>query len=202
MFNRQVFNRGKFNRITVTQSTGKEVFFYGTVEIKLDIEEKLSRTRGYSSNVDLKLSAEANLSAVKSYSAKVEMNLSANGRLTRTRPLDGQINLELSASGNLTRLRNLRGTVILQMQVQADEFHIYRSEFIDLPGIAIMPGGLLVIELKEMIVALNGNHSAIKHLTRDSDFFLFLPGVNELTYTNTSQQGLADMRVQWHDAWK
>ncbi|MCL2248681.1 MAG: hypothetical protein FWC13_05380 [Oscillospiraceae bacterium] len=202
MFNRQALNRGKFNRTPATKSTGKEVFFYGTVEMKLDAKEKLSRTRGYNSNVALKLSADANLSAIKSYSAKVKMNLSANGRLTRTRPLDGHIDLTLSVGGHLTRLRNLSGAVVLQMQVRADEFHIYRSEFIDLQGITIMPGGLLVIELKEMIVSLNENHSAIKHLTRESDFFLFMPGVNELTYTNTSQQGLADMRVQWHDAWK
>jgi hypothetical protein len=52
-----------------------------------------------------------------------------------------------------------------------------------------------------MTVTMNGQN-IMRFVDRESEFFEFNPGNNEVTFETTTANGRVDMRVLWKDRWK
>jgi len=199
MFNRQPFNRGRFNRST---GNANSVLFYGTAEIAVGAQvDKMNAARGYKGDADIAIYATGKINYSANLKGIVTIGIEADGQFRRVRSLDGKAEIAIAASGSIIRARHLQGEAVIAITAISEGFNTFRYEIISLtrPGFIFRPGDELIIDMDSMTVTQNGQN-VMRFVDRESEFFLFNPGNNEVTYTSTVTAGRVDVRILWKDA--
>jgi len=197
MFNRQPFNRGKFNRSAVAANS---VLLYGDAGLELEAAGKLNVSNTFKGNAALELSATGKVTYSANLKGYADLFLFAGGQVTRSRTFEGYADLNLTADGNLIRARIISGDALLMLTVDNEGFNTFRYEQISLPGLVVRQGDELIIDMENMTITMNGVN-VMRFLSRDSEFFRLNPGNNEITYESTVAAGRVDLRILWKDAW-
>ena len=122
----------------------------------------------------------------------------ADGQPLRLRSLVVCVGMLLSADAQYVRVKFARGRTYLVIRTACGGFEIWQYERIALPGLILRPNDEIVIDTDKLTVTHN-QQNAMRFVSRDSEFFLFNPGPNELTLRMSA--GQAEMRILWKDAW-
>ena len=197
MFNRQHFNRGRFNRSSVAVNS---VFLHGDMGLGLETAGELNVSSAFNGNAALELTAVGKMTYSANLEGYVDLFLVMDGQVIRPRPLKGNADLSLNVEGKIARYRNFDGDALLMIAVISEGFNTFRYETISLPGLVIQAGEELIIDMENMTVTLNGQN-VMRFLSRDSEFFHLNPGNNEVTYESTVSTGRVDLRILWKNAW-
>lgn len=176
MFNRQPFNRGKFNvGITSTMSNS------GIGQIKL----KTTDVKVYkiiSANSISNMSLKGSLEGTKVY--RVEATPS---NMTMTAKSEGtKVYIVIADNANMF------------MTSQADQ--ILAGEKIIKLEKALMPGDELIINTCDMTITLNGTNAA-DYFSDESNFFDLLKGINILIYSDSESNRDISFDIIWKDKW-
>lgn len=176
MFNRQPFNRGKFN-IQTTQSIGNS---------------------GIALMVMGANSIQANRIINASGIASMYMKDSVKG--TNVKFSKGETSLILNTLGSGTK-NFIVASDISSMVLSAEANQVLAGEQeINLNGIILKPGDELVINTCDMTVTINGQN-AMEYFSNDSDFFTLLNGTNTLVYSDSNTSRNISFDVIWKDRW-
>ena len=197
MFNRQPFNRGRFNR---TISSVNSVFLYGGATLKVEAAGNINAVKSFKGSAALNLIVTGKVNYSASLKGYADLFLYADGALIRAHNLEGYAPLALSAEGNIIRYRNLSGDMLLILALNNEGFNTFQYEQISLPGLLIRAGDELIIDTDNQTVTLNGQN-VMRFVDRYSEFFRFRPGTNEVTYESAGEGSRADIRILWKDAW-
>ncbi len=175
MFNKQPFNKGKFN------STTEDAFSFFAEGI-------------------ISFGAKAELTTVKTMQANSNIQTITQGNLIKSRKFKGNSEIETSTNCiQLQRVRKFEGNSIIETNAQSTGFNSYGYEFITLTGLTLRQGDELIIDTGEMTVELNGQN-VINYLTIDSEFFSIKPGENIIIFENGIVNSKADIKILWKDA--
>lgn len=176
MFNRQPYNRGKFNKPSV-------------------------QTTSISGLSVLKLSGEP----VKPQQVMISYGMSAlmlqsTSNATNIKNSGGSITLILDSKISPTKIHyGIANISDIQLQTKG-EHTLAGEERISLPGLVLKPGDELVIDTCEMTVSVNGQNM-MKFVSDDSEFFSLLPGDNEIIYTDGVTTRKVSIDILWKDRW-
>lgn len=177
MFNRQAFNRGKFNA-PVSQSyslSGTSSMKMGTEPIKVSLH----------------------------ISAKLEVtNLVLNTELDQTTVLlmSGLANMAMTSKAVAIHDISIKSLESSMAMDTTSEPYISGEDVIDLKGIVLRPGDELVINTCDMTVTINGQN-AVKFVTDDSSFFELLTGENNIIYSDSNTARNIIFDIIWKDRW-
>ena len=212
-FNRMQFNRGKFN--SSSHLTNKVGMNFGTtghmnitkairglVEMEFDTSTIFNTSSNYKGNTDIILDSKTSkLNIAKKLQASATIEFTIAGRINAAIPYQGSATMSFqSMVSKLNKASGLQGVINIIFETQSEGFLIYRYEHIYLPALSIAVGGELIIDTDNMTITLNGQN-VMQHLSRDSEFFLINPAINETVYTSNNANNRADIRILWKDAW-
>lgn len=171
------FNRGKFN-----VSGGDTTSFICDVKSTHRMEAKLS-------------------TLVKLERTTLSAAHDVTGRLSATLAARCLIQSAFSGVARPKYLVNL-GTaqIAAQFSLSAPTLRTTAYDYIDLKGIALMPGETLEIDTENMTVTINGKN-AVQHWQLGSKFFELAPGENTFIYYDTGSSRKAALTVTWRDRW-
>ena len=196
MFNRQPFNRGKFNR---SRTTDRSVYFFGNANLTLEAEGFINNVSTFRGAADIYLTGKGRLNYNAELNGYVSVVMQADGFLIRVIPFKGFAAVNVIAAGKLLRTRIIRsGKVSVIVLAASGGFNTYRYEYLKLPDLIVRVGDELIIDTDLLTVTLNGQN-VIPQLSRDSEFFLFNPNVNDVIYTSGSPDDNVDIRILWKD---
>lgn len=190
-FNRMTFNRGEFN------TSGRPV---NRAAMSLGMTGQMSVAGAVRGCAAIALKPTGRLSAYFSFNGSTGLEVTAAGQVNAGIPLGGKVETALDSTGALNRRRGLDGFLDIVLTVHSDGFNIFRYEHIHMPTLNIPVGGELIIDTDNMTITLNGQN-VMRHLSRDSEFFLLNPATNEIVFTSGNQNNRADIRVLHKDAW-
>ena len=176
MFNRQPYNRGKFN-VQTTQSIGNNglaVMLLGVNSVQPSV---IISTNGFA-NFSLKQETDATVLRYSSGSSQIILNTQVEG--TKVFIVEGGAsNIRMETAAN---------------QVLAGE------SVISLEGIILRPGDELIINTCDMTVTLNGQN-AMEYFSDDSEFFNLLNGINTIIYNDGNDERDVSFDIIWKDRW-
>lgn len=200
MFNRQAFNRGKFNR---NSGNVNVVLLHGDCDIVLAADGRLNATMPLSGQADIVLATDGPMNMAAAFDGMADIVLAADATVTRARPFDGVADIVIFADGQLVRAKHLSGASVIALGMSSAGFNTFGYETISLtrPGFIFRPGDEIIIDMENMTVTMNGQN-IMRFVDRESEFFEFNPGNNEVTFETTTAAGRVDMRVLWKDRWK
>lgn len=177
MFNRQPFNRGKYNipSSTISGNSGIALLKLGTIPVNAE------RTISASGQTGLKLGSVADGTIVK-YAAI------ASSVLVMDNIADGTKVFIVEAG---------EATLVIQSQAihQISGEQVMRFE-----GLVLRPGDELVINTGDMTVTLNGKN-AMEFFAADSEFITLLNGENIIEYNDESGTRNISFDIIWKDRW-
>lgn len=176
MFNRQPYNRGKFNKPSVqaTSISGLSILKLSGEPVK---PQQVMTSYGMSS---LMLRSASNATNIKNSVGSATLIL--DSKASPTKIYYGIANIS-------------------DIQLQTKGEHILAGEeLISLPGLILKPGDELVIDTCEMTVSVNGQNM-MKFVSDDSEFFSLLPGDNEIIYTDGVTTRKVSIDILWKDRW-
>lgn len=176
MFNRQLFNRGKFNTSN-TQSIGNS-----GIGLMLMKTNPIPSTKVISASglTGLKLNQESLITLVKYSKGISDLNLDAIGEGTKVFIVTSYIsNLSMVTEAN----QSLAGESVIALE-----------------NINLKPGDELIINNCDMTITINGQN-AMEYFTNDSDFFNLLAGLNTLIYSDSNVSRNISFDVIWKDMW-
>lgn len=176
MFNRQPYNRGKFNTPSI-----KTTSISGISILKLAGNEVKPR-QDMTSFVTTAMVLRALNDPINIKSSSAIANLMMDGKGTQTKIRYGIANIS-----------------DIQLQTKG-EHTLSGEELIKLPGLVLKPGDELVIDTCEMTVSVNGQNM-MKFVSNDSEFFSLLPGDNEIIYTDGVTTRKVSIDILWKDRW-
>lgn len=176
MFNRQPYNRGKFNApLTVTSSNS------GIALLKLEaIPVSAQRTISASGQASMKLGSLTDGTIIK-YST-------ASAVLTMSGVADGTKVFIVSA-----------GTAALVIMTQATH-QLSGEQMMRFEDLSLRPGDELVINTCDLTVTLNGLN-AMEYFAADSEFITLLNGKNIIEYNDESGTRNISFDIIWKDRW-
>ena len=89
---------------------------------------------------------------------------------------------------------------VTETKGSGDGVTVHRFAELALPGIGMKAGDVLVIDIENMEITLNGSN-ALDRLSDDSDpeNFRIHPGTNRISFDGDPAE--ADIRVAWKDRW-
>ena len=176
MFNRQPYNRGKFNvpSAAISSNSGIALLKLGAVPVSAQ------RTISASGQASLKLGSLTDGTIIK-YST-------ASAVLTMSGVADGTKVFIVSA-----------GTAALVIMTQATH-QVSGEQAMRLEGLVLHPGDELVINTGDMTVTLNGQN-AMQYFSADSEFITLLNGENILEYNDESTSRDISFDIIWKDRW-
>ena len=172
----------------------------GIADMSLDPAGELNAAVSYIGSAVISLETLADLNKAHGLQGDADIGLAAAGTLNTAVPFRGNPDMAFTAGGHLNRVFGLGGNSNIIFAVYNEGFNIFRYEHIHLSGLNIPVGGEIIIDTENMTITLNGQN-VMRHLSRDSEFFLLNPARNELVYTTANQNDRADIRVLWRDAW-
>ena len=176
MFNRQPYNRGKFNTPSIQTASNS-----GISILKLAGNEVKPRQDMTSFGTTAMILRTLN-DAINIKSSSAIANLIMNSKSTQTKIHYGIANIS-----------------DIQLQTKG-EHTLAGEELISLAGLVLKPGDELVIDTCEMTVSVNGQNM-MKFVSNDSEFFSLLPGDNELIYTDGVSSRKISIDILWKDRW-
>lgn len=176
MFNRQPFNRGKFNTSSV-QSLGANGIGLMVMSAIPTPGSRIINANGKSALV---------------------MNGSTKGTNVKYNKGDASILSGSNVNGTKVFIADTEIADML-MTTKADQVLSGESN-IDLTGIILKPGDELVINTCDMTVTINGQN-AMEYFSSDSDFFTLLNGLNTLEYRDSNSMRNISFDVIWKDRW-
>jgi len=176
MFNRQPYNRGKFNApLTVTSSnSGIALLKLGTIPV--DVQ----RTISASGQASMKLGSLTDGTIIK-YST-------ASAVLTMSGVADGTKVFIVST-----------GTAALVIMTQATH-QLSGEQVMRFEDLVLCPGDELVINTCDLTVTLNGLN-AMEYFAADSEFITLLNGKNIIEYNDESTSRDISFDIIWKDRW-
>lgn len=177
MFNRQPFNRGKFN-----VQSGGSITVSGIASLKLSSNLVVSNTiisTPFTSSKMI-LSSNATINAVKyaSFIGNIKTGANANGVKVFSVSAEPQA-IKITTSA----IQSVSGEAI-----------------INLKDVVLKPGEELIINTCDMTVTINGQN-AMQYFAVESDFFNLLSGDNTLIYSDKSANRNINFDVIWKDRW-
>ncbi len=196
MFNRQPFNKGKFNVSCIEKS----VNFYGFIDISLEAVGNINAISTLQGEAEAGLFASGNMNYTSLFSGNSNMALLIDGFLVNSKPFKGNAIFSITSNGNVVAKKSISGIAVLTLKASSEGFKTYQEEYISLPGIILRTGDELIINTDEMTVTLNGQN-VVQYLSRDSEFFLFNPHENDIIYTSANPNDKVDIKILWKDAY-
>lgn len=197
MFNRQPFNRGKFNRTT---GNANSVLLYGSANMSLDTTGRLTAIMVFAGTSALNLTVAGRVTYSANIKGEAALHLIADGTVIRSQHVAGDVTLLLVADGSIIRAQNINGHIAMLLTASTGGFNTFTYSQISLPGLEVRAGDELFIDTDNMTVTLNGQN-VMRFVSRDSEFFRIRPGHNEILYEGTGNNSQADIRILWKDAW-
>ena len=177
MFNRQPFNRGKFNT-PITQSIGNNGIAVMMMKANSTLASRIISAIGTS---DLSMREDVKGTIVKYNTGTSEIWSGSQGEGTKVFIVEG-------------------GTSNIRMYTEANQV-LAGESVISLEGIILKPGDELVINTCDMTVTLNGQN-AMEYFSNESDFFTLLNGLNSLIYSDDSNSSRnISFDIIWKDRW-
>lgn len=175
MFNRQPFNRGKFNISTsAAGNSGLALMLLGVNSVQPSVIISASGV----ANLSLKQETDATVLRYSSGSSQIILSTQVEG--TKVFIVEGGAsNIRMEAAAN---------------QVLAGE------SAISLEGIILKPGDELIINTCDMTVTLNGQN-AMEYFSDDSEFFNLLNGINTIIYNDGNDERDVSFNIIWKDRW-
>lgn len=176
MFNRQPYNRGKFNVSSAVSTSANGI---GLMAINSNVvnSNKVISANGLT-NLYMKDNVEG---------TNVKYNL-------------GTTVLALNSFSDATKsFIALSDISSLVLGTEANQT-LSGESVIDLEGIILRPGEELVINTMDMTVTINGQN-AMEYFSNDSDFFNLLNGLNTLIYNDSNSSRNISFDVIWKDRW-
>ncbi len=176
MFNRQPYNRGKFNVPSVAISSNN-----GTALLKLDV---------------VPVSAQRTISA----SGKASMKLSGLSDGAIVRYAAGSCLFTLSSYADGTKVFIVEAEdAALVMMTQATQ-QLSGEQVMRFEDLVLRPGDELVINTCDLTVTLNGEN-AMEFFTADSEFITLLNSENTIEYNDESESREISFDIIWKDRW-
>lgn len=176
MFNRQPYNRGKFNTPSIHTASNS-----GISILKLAGNEVRPRQDMTSFGT-------------------TAMVLRTLNDATNIKSSSAIVNLMMGSKGTQTKIRyGIANISDIQLQTKG-EHTLADEETIKLSGLILKPGDELVIDTCEMTVSVNGQNM-MKFVSNDSEFFSLLPGDNEIIYTDGVTTRKVSIDILWKDRW-
>lgn len=176
MFNRQPYNRGKFNVPSVTISSNN-----GIALLKLGV---------------VPVSAQRTISA----SGQASMKLSGLSDGTIVRYAAGSCLFTLGGYADGTKVFIVEAEdAALVMLTQATP-QLSGEQVMRFEDLVLRPGDELIINTCDMTVTINGQN-AMEYFSNESDFFTLLNGLNSLIYNDDSNSRNISFDVIWKDRW-
>lgn len=176
MFNRQPFNRGKFNVSNTTSNS--------------------------SSGIGLMLMKTKPLMAQRTLSVKgiANMYMKDITKATIVKSNKGMASIELGTVGVGTKVLIVASDISSMVMTTESIQSLAGESMIMLENINLLPGDELIINTCEMTVTINGQN-AMEYFSSESDFFSFLNGINELVYSDTESEREIFLDAIWKDRW-
>jgi len=176
MFNRQPYNRGKFN-VQTAQSIGNNGLAVMLMKANSILASKIISAIGTS---DLSMRDDIKGTIVKYNTGTSEIWSGSQGEGTKVFIVEG-------------------GTSNIRMETAANQV-LAGESVITLEGIVLKPGDELVINTCDMTVTLNGQN-AMEFFSNESEFFTLLNGINTLVYSDSNGARNISFDVIWKDRW-
>ncbi len=175
MFNRQPFNRGKFNISTsAAGNSGLALMLLGVNSVQPSV---IISTSGVA-NLSLKQETDATVLRYSSGTSQIILNTQIE--VTKVFIVEG-------------------GTSNIRMKTAANQV-LAGESVISLEGIILKPGDELVINTCDMTVTLNGQN-AMEYFSDDSEFFNLLNGINTIIYNDGNDERDVSFDIIWKDRW-
>ena len=176
MFNRQPFNRGKFN-VSSSSTIGNSGIGLMVMKVNPIPASKVISAMG---------------------STKLVMNEDVIGTIAKYD--NGVSELLLDNHGEGTKVFIVDGNISnLVMKTEANQL-LSGESVITLEGINLKPGDELVINTCDMTITINGQN-AMEYFSDDSEFFNLLSGLNTLIYSDSNSSRNISFDVIWKDRW-
>jgi len=198
MFNRQPFNRGKFNRSLVDG-----VFFSGIVDIQMDAAGEIKAIKSFDGIADLNLVASGIINTVSTFAGIADIKLLASGIMNTTSLFSGAIDMMMDASGKIVRLRNIGEIFDFETIVGFNRMGFNRGKFnaasrrrsvIEMGMSA--KGEMVAMRgfdgCAEMILMIDGRPNFVNSFSGNVNMKLF--AIGNLNATRTFK-GIADFRL-------
>lgn len=177
MFNRQPYNRGKFNVSSATISSNN-----GIALLKLRA---------------VLVSAQQTISA----SGQASMKLSGLSDGTIVRYAAGSCLFTLGSYADGTKVFIVEAEdAALVMPMQATKQQLSGEQVMRFEDLVLRPGDELVIDTCDMTVTLNGEN-AMEFFAADSEFITLLNGENIIEYNDESDTRNISFDIIWKDRW-
>lgn len=177
MFNRQPFNRGKFN------SSNLESRSASGIGLMIMSTNMVNATRTISAG---------GISSLKLGSTGISTSVKYNG---------GKAELLLGGKGTSTKVLLAGQQVADMVMTTKGEQTISGEKMIKIVNLILKPGDELIINTCDMTATLNGQN-ATEYISGDSDIDLtLLSGENSIEYSDSSASRKIAFDVIWKDRW-
>lgn len=172
-----MFNRGIFNQTAFNQADVSDFLWHAEAFAEANTTLYLVVTRRF-----------ALAQAAKS-----------GGQLTfeRIYAMQGDIEAVSTGQGRQIRIRCFASKAEALAVASAEGLISYGTEVLELNGIGLQAGDVLMIDTDNMTITKNGEN-IVALVTDDSIFFKLNPGNNNLQFEGGS---LADIKILWKDRW-
>ena len=196
-FNRLGFNRRHTAKRAIYRGSGTKMALSATTTA-----HNVTISRGFKGASYMALAAIlSTLNTISTFAGDVDMALQACGYINASRGFDGSSYMALTAAAlSLTRTRNIDGHAPMLLTASGTGFNLFVLTTLELTTLTLARSDVLVIDTDEKTITLNGVN-AMRHLSRNSDFFNFAPGINEVLYQSSNASAEVEMRILWRDAW-
>ncbi|HHX60358.1 MAG TPA: hypothetical protein GX707_06425 [Epulopiscium sp.] len=176
MFNRQPFNRGKFNSSSIESlgASGIALMVLGAMSTQAT---KIINANGITS---------------------LKMGTASDGTIVKFNK--GNTDLVMGSHADGTKRFIVVGNIANVVMTTNAEQALSGEEVINLNGLVLKPNDELVINTCDMTVTLNGQN-AMQYFSSDSDFISLLNGENSIEYNDTSPSRKIAFDVIWKDRW-
>jgi len=176
MFNRQPFNRGKFNvpSAAISSNSGIALLKLGTIPV--DVQRTISAN------------------------GQASMKLSGLSDGTIVRYAAGSCLFTLGSYADGTKVFIVEAEdAALVMLTQATQ-QLSGEQVMRFEDLVLKPGDELVINTCDLTVTLNGQN-AMEYFAADSEFITLLNGENTIEYNDESESREISFDIIWKDRW-
>lgn len=176
MFNRQPFNRGKFNvpSAAISSNSGIALLKLGAIPV----------------------SAQRTISA----NGQASMKLSGLSDGTIVRYAAGSCLFTLGSFANGTKVFIVEAEDAALVMLTQATHQLSGEQMMRFEDLALRPGDELVINTCDLTVTLNGQN-AMEYFAADSEFITLLNGENTIEYNDESESREISFDIIWKDRW-
>lgn len=176
MFNRQPYNRGKFNApsVAISSNSGIALLKLGTMPV--DVQRTISA------------------------SGQTSMKLNGFSDGTIVRYAAGSCLFALGSFANGTKVFIVEAEGAALVMLTQATHQLSGEQMMRFEDLALRPGDELVINTCDLTVTLNGQN-AMEYFAADSEFITLLNGENTIEYNDESGDRKISFDIIWKDRW-